>query len=170
MTFQFVAFPTQGDITSATWDNLIAMLEDQYPEIYNIIQRRLPELKTNSGPEGYDRIMANAPPEATSTAMTAERLRSGKGELWEVRKFLHDQLNLNELYMGDGFTYKCNGGTGRLKIGVREYFAINKPIRSFASPHFTRLSVAVPPSASDIVRSTASRGNVKCIRNEYPLH
>ena len=170
LTFQVVAFPAQGGITAATLDNLIAVLHDQYPEVDDIVQARLPELKANSGPEGYNKIMASATSSATSMPMTAERLRAGQGELWEVRKFLRDQLNLNELYMGDGFTYKCDGGTGRLARGVREYFAINKPIRSFDSPQFMRLSVTVPSSASGTSRSIASKGNAKCVRDAYSLH
>ena len=154
LTFQIVAFPAQGGVTAATWDNLMTMLRDQYPEVDDIVEAHLSELKVNSGPRGYRMIMASVPPSATSTSMTAERLRAGQGELWEVRKLLHDQLNLNEFYMGNGFTYHCDGGTGRLKRGVREYFAVNKPIRAFDSAQVTRLPVTVPLSASGSVRST----------------
>jgi hypothetical protein len=156
LTFQIVAFPAQGGVTAATWDNLITMLRDQYPGVDDIVEAHLSELKVNSGPRGYRMIMASAPSGATSTPMTAERLRAGQGELWEVRKFLHDQLNLNEFYMGDGFTYRCDGGTGRMKRGVREYFAVNKPIRAFDSAQVTRLRVTVPPSASGPAGSTES--------------
>ena len=154
LTFRIVAFPAQDGITAATWDNLIPMLRDRYPEAADIVEARLSELKVSSGPHGYKMIMASVPSSATPTPMTVERLRAGHGELWEVRKFLRDQLNLNEFYMGDGFTYHCDSETGRLKKGVREYFAVNKPIRAFNSAQVTPLSVTAPLSASGPARST----------------
>ena len=170
LNFQIVAFPAQDGITAATWDNLVPMLRDQYSEVADIVQTGLPELKAHSGPAGYQKIMASRPSEATSAPMTADRLRSGKGELWEVRKFLHDQLNLNEFYTGDGFTYKCDGATGRLKRGVREYFAVNRPIRAFDSAQVTRLSVTVPSSAVGTGRSTVPAGSAKCIQSDLSIH
>ncbi len=161
LTFQIVVFPAQGGITAATWDNLIVLLRDQYPEVDDIVEAHLSELKVNSGPHGYEMIMASVPSSATSTPMTAERLRAGRRELWEVRKFLRDQLNLNELYMGDGFTYHCDSETRRLKKGVREYFAVNKPIRAFNSAQVTQLSVTAPLSASGPARSTES-ADIRC--------
>jgi hypothetical protein len=156
LTFEIVVFPAQDRVTAATWDNLMVLLRDQYPEVDDIVEAHLSELKANSGPHGYKTIMANAPSSATSIPMTTQRLRAGQGKLWEVRKFLHDQLNLNEFYMGDGFTYQCVGETGHLKRGVREYFAVNKPLRAFDSARVTPLSVKVPISASKPARSTES--------------
>ena len=55
--------------------------------------------------------------------MTVEKLERSSGSLKDVRKFLKDVLNLNELYTGDGFTYSEDG-----EKGLAEYFAINQPI------------------------------------------
>jgi hypothetical protein len=82
LTFQIVAFPAQGGITAATWDNLIAVLHDQYPEVDDIVRARLPELKANASPQGYNKIMASAPAGAASTPMTAERLSSSLYGRW----------------------------------------------------------------------------------------
>lgn len=122
--FKLLVAIKQNQILSGTWDNLLTFVKIQYKgtRIPQMLENNLENLKENSFKTGFQRIMAMRDP-AFSGKMTAARLESGSGSLWEVRQFLNDVLNLNELYAGDGFTYTIDG-----KKGVSEYFSLNSSI------------------------------------------
>uniref|UniRef100_A0A6C0KPT3 HD/PDEase domain-containing protein n=1 Tax=viral metagenome TaxID=1070528 RepID=A0A6C0KPT3_9ZZZZ len=124
--FKLLVASEQDEILPATWDNLLTLITIQYvnTNIPRYLEQNLDELKSNSFNTGFSNIMKARDP-SFSGKMTAERLNYSKGSLWEMRQFLNDVLNLNELYMGDGYTYTKDG-----EKGVAEYFSLNAPIKN----------------------------------------
>ncbi len=138
--FRLFVFKSQEQVAPATWENLPGLAQSAYPDsdLGNIIRQHLPSLIKHSGPEGYNAIMKEAPSQiARESKMTLQQLTENKLELWAVRKFLHDVLNLNELYMGDGYTYfysnPSEGEPAALTRGLKEYFGLNVPTKSFGN-------------------------------------
>ena len=121
---------TKGDnIVSGTWDNLLKLVKDAYGETSKVskaLEKNLESLKTIK----FDDIMKQKD-SVFSGKMTQQELekrvekrvekRDGNlCNLWEIRMFLNDVLNLNKLYSGDGYTYNDKG-----ERGVPEYFSKN---------------------------------------------
>lgn len=98
--FKVVVFP-ETSVHLANWDNLLKVVSTAYPEWAKKIMHSYNHLKMLS----YEDVMKVG------------------GEVTEVRKFLFDSLNVNELYIGDGTTPN----------GQKEYITINKRIDSFES-------------------------------------
>lgn len=117
--FKLLIAPKQDEILRGTWNNLLKLVKVQYAgtNIPKFLKRNLKALKTKS----FNTIMKGVD---MGVKMTAEKLNESEGSLWQVRKFLNDVLNLNELYIGDGYTYSEDG-----KRGLAEYFSLNKPVR-----------------------------------------
>jgi hypothetical protein len=116
---------TKGEkILRGTWDNLLILVKQLWSStrIPEYLERNLDELKKHSNKQGWKKIMEKKEL-GFSNKMTSEELDKRKGELWEVRLFLNDVLNLNELFSGDGYTYNDRG-----EKGLAEYFSINQPI------------------------------------------
>jgi len=128
--FKLLVASNQDQILPATWDNLLVLINILYvnTKIPKLLEKNLYDLKQNSFETGYRNIMANRDPNFNGK-MTAQRLNKRNGSLWEVRLFLNDVLNLNELYMGDGYTYTKDG-----KKGVAEYFSLNQSINDLQNP------------------------------------
>ena len=124
--FKLLVASEQDEILPATWDNLLTLITIQYvnTNIPKFLQQNLDELKDNSFKTGFTNIMKSRDPSFTGK-MTVERLNNSDGSLWEVRQFLNDVLNLNELYMGDGYTYTKDG-----ERGVAEFFSLNQPVNN----------------------------------------
>ena len=110
---------TKGDnIVSGTWDNLLKLVKDAYGETTKVskaLEKNLGSLKTIK----FDDIMKQKD-SVFSGKMTQQELEEREGKLWEIRMFLKDVLNLNDLYSGDGYTYNDKG-----ERGVPEYFSKN---------------------------------------------
>ena len=110
---------TKGDnIVSGTWDNLLKLVKDVYgktSKVSEALEKNLGSLKKIK----FDDIMKQKV-DAFSGKMTQQELEERKGDLWEIRMFLKDVLNLNKLYSGDGYTYNDKG-----ERGVKEYFSKN---------------------------------------------
>lgn len=122
--FKLVVAPAQSKILAATWNNLGVLITEAYPKVAHKVIHHLPILEKHSGPDGYKKIMTTIA-DTYQAKMTEEELFFG--QLWQIRKFLHDVINLNSLYMGDGFTYSQNAD-GSVVRGVSEYFSVNAPI------------------------------------------
>jgi len=139
--FKLIIAKEGEQILSATWDNLLNLIksvpEYQHTKIPEFLTKNLEQLKANSGKHGYERIFKGI---TDKEKMTADRLNSSKGELWEVRKFLIDVLNLNQLYMGDGFTYNDND----IKE-LPEYFSRNQSISNLGEHVLIDLDKPVIP-------------------------
>lgn len=98
--FKVVVFP-ETSVHLANWDNLLSVVSEAYPEWSKKIMHSYNHLKL----------------------LSFEDVMKVGGEVTEVRKFLFDKLNVNELYIGDGTTPN----------GQKEYITLNKRIDSFSS-------------------------------------
>ncbi len=91
----------------ATWDNLLNLAAEVYPDWQSKIERARPTLKTKT----YHQIMAQ------NTNAT------------KVRHFLEESINLNPLYAGDGYTRRERDIS---KPVYAEYVTMNKPLTDFS--------------------------------------
>ncbi len=96
--FKLALFPEVA-MRAATWDNLLDLAGDAYPEWHAKIERARPALKDNVDPLA--------------------------GEAAEVRAFLQTVLNVNRLYAGDGYTRREGDP---LRQVHPEYVILNRPL------------------------------------------
>jgi len=71
--------------------------------------------------------------------MTVDRLLMSEGRVEHVRAFLYFSLHLKELFSGDGYTYTPDG-----RRGMKEHFALNKPVTELKDAVLVDLEVCVP--------------------------
>jgi len=105
--FKLVLIPS-ATLKPATWENLLALAAEVYPEWRPCIERVGPRLQMLS----YE-----------------EALAAG-GEIAAVRRFLHDEINVNPLFAGDGYTRHPDDPERPL---CAEYLVRNQPIEAFES-------------------------------------
>lgn len=98
--FKVVFFP-ETSVHLANWNNLLSLTSQAYPEWRNKII------------DSYNHL----------TMLPYDQVINMDGVVGEVRRFLHQNLNVNELYRGDGTTPN----------GIKEYITLNKRIDSFTS-------------------------------------
>jgi hypothetical protein len=96
--FKLVLFPEVA-MRAATWDNLLDLAGEAYPEWRARMERARPALKENAYPL----------PEAAA----------------EVRTFLRTVLNVNYLFAGDGYTRREGDPLRRVHP---EYVILNRPL------------------------------------------
>lgn len=106
--FKVLVMP-ETSVHLATWNNLLALTAEAYPEFRKKIIKAYNHLTMLS----YDEIM------------------TGEGVAKEVREFLHKTLNVNELFIGNGTT--PNGQKEYVTINKRidsfpEYALIDFPV------------------------------------------
>jgi hypothetical protein len=129
LEFRLAVVPPGDTALPATWGNYLNMLAEVNPSLPGAyLQSFESQLAQNSGPEGYRNLMQSRPadfrgPMTERMLADAYAAQGSKLEPWQVRQFLHDQYNLNELYRGDGYTYTAAG-----ERGVREYITANRGI------------------------------------------
>jgi len=122
--FKLVVFNGSETVKNATWDNVVSMVEDIYGhnEISKKLRNNIDTLKEMyslySAPYAYNLI------------------KGVGGELWEVRKFLEKELNLNILFKGDGFTYNEKGVSG-----MREYISPNVKLSGLKEARLIDLNI-----------------------------
>lgn len=130
--FRLVTIEDNGSIIRADWDGVLTMLKRDYPEsVWRKVEANLPKLKAMSFAEieaasGVKFSELRALGKENPYYMTGERLARTNGSLAEVRAFLFNELNLNELFAGDGFTRLEDGS-----IGVAEFFDRRRPISEY---------------------------------------
>jgi|SaaInlStandDraft_6_1057023.scaffolds.fasta_scaffold12007_3 hypothetical protein len=119
--FKIVIFKNNAMITSASWENVGKLVNwvhanqsNFYKNAYSQdmvikISRNIPHLIS-----AYSNIAVSSPEEVYNS------LRQQGGELWEVRKYLHKNLNLNKNFTGNGKTYTDKG-----ELGVPEFISPN---------------------------------------------
>jgi hypothetical protein len=96
--FKLAVLPEKA-VQLATWDNLLKVVSKAYPEWKQRINESSNALKH------LDFLAASTIGETTT----------------ELRKFLFETINVNELYRGDGTTPN----------GQKEYVAMNQPLSKF---------------------------------------
>ncbi|HDZ17473.1 hypothetical protein LCGC14_1968110 [marine sediment metagenome] len=123
--FKLVIF-NEGEIAKlATWDNVVLIVSQIYPQAKTKIYHQLEELKITTFSEiervanrKFNIIDKNGPKD--KNFMTYERFINSEGTLIDVRAFLFHTVHLRELFSGDGFIYEANG-----ERGLNEYIAPN---------------------------------------------
>eukprot|EP00555_Chaetoceros_dichaeta_P004802 CAMPEP_0198255908 /NCGR_PEP_ID=MMETSP1447-20131203/5934_1 /TAXON_ID=420782 /ORGANISM="Chaetoceros dichaeta, Strain CCMP1751" /LENGTH=277 /DNA_ID=CAMNT_0043942407 /DNA_START=113 /DNA_END=946 /DNA_ORIENTATION=+ len=132
MLFKLCIFPSKSvSATKATWKGVQQILEDYYPQVWPKIAQHYEEISKLSieeiqGQASYDMEKANFAGRDHVTGeseseyyMSLQRLKCiDSPSLVQVRQFLWDELALNNLFRGDGFTYDDNGCQGK-----QEYIA-----------------------------------------------
>ena len=134
--FVLAVFPSSSaDAKQATWEGVEYLLEAHYPEVWNKISARLPQIKAMSSIEemyevaGYDMEIVNlvgrydhmTGESHDERYVSLQRLVRREGTVVEVRQFLMDEIGLKRLYTGSGYTLNDDGETG-----PPEYLAQNK--------------------------------------------
>jgi hypothetical protein len=145
-SFKLVVFPEGGPAKLATWDNVLDMATEAYPDVACKLNNRREEMKQVpfSAIElaaGYRFADSDRIGEADSRYMSFERLKNCSGTLVEVRAFLYHTLHLGELFSGDGYTYTKDG-----RRGLMEYLVPNRPIASLGEHLLIDLEVHLPVS------------------------
>lgn len=140
-TYKLVVFPT-GEATLATWDNVLAMAQQVYPDTAAAIAKHGPSLKKMKFSEvelqgGYQ--FKDADETADPRFMSHAAFQASDKGLVALRALLYHTLHLRELYRGDGFTYDEHG-----KRGVPEYLLLNKRISDIAGHVLHDLDVVIP--------------------------
>lgn len=105
--FKLALIPSAA-LKPATWENLLALVVEVYPEWRTRIERVAPRLPALS----YEEALAEG------------------GEIAAVRRFLHDEINVNPLFAGDGYTRHPDNPHQPL---CAEYLVRNQPIEAFGS-------------------------------------
>jgi hypothetical protein len=116
--FKLVLIPS-ATLKPATWDNLFALVGEVYPEWRERIERAAPRLCDLT----YDEALAEG------------------GEVAEVRRFLHDEINVNSLFAGDGFTRHPDNPDEPV---CAEYLVLNQPLEAFGSYCLIEFPVSAP--------------------------
>jgi hypothetical protein len=96
--FKLLIFEEYSNIKLATWDNIIELASEVHPEWKDRLEFSLPLLKEFS----YEEILSQG------------------GKLLEVREFLKDKMNFNNLFKGDGYIYTEDGNKS-----FKEYMMLN---------------------------------------------
>ena len=99
--YKLLVFEDSSEVKVGTWDNVIDLAAQAYPQWQERLYRQLPQLKSLSN----DEILAQG------------------GEVLEVRSFLEDTMNYNRLYTGKGYTMTEDG-----EMGLKEYVRLNCPL------------------------------------------
>ena len=136
--FKLSIFPSKEvDGKCATWDGLAYLLENHYSEVWPKISPHLPRIQETSFVDlekeaGYDMWEANKAGRRQGAIDTEgesddpnyismQRLHVRAGTCVEVRQFLWDEIGLNKLFTGKGYTEDEQGN-----VGPKEYLAMNK--------------------------------------------
>lgn len=105
--FKLALIPSAA-LRLATWDNLLELAAEVYPDWRERIGRAAPHLRQLS----YERALAEG------------------GDIAAVRQFLRDEINANALFAGDGFTRHPDDRDSPV---CAEYLACNQPLEAFGS-------------------------------------
>lgn len=115
--FKLALIPSAA-LKLATWDNLLGLAAEVYPEWRRRIERAAPRLCRLS---------------------YSEALAAG-GDVAAVRQFLRDEINVNTLFAGDGYTR--HPGDSDAPVWA-EYLARNQPLDAFDSSCLIEFPVSV---------------------------
>ena len=155
--FKLVVFPAGGAVKLATWDNVISVAEEAYPQFAGFFADVLPELKSTPFSDFETRLILRTgkrfmevkkngssdpyfmTPYKCYALMASSIGTSKKERAFIARSFLYFVLNMNELFSGDGHTYDSAG-----KRGVAEYLVANKPLVELGDHRGIDIPVILP--------------------------
>ena len=157
--FKVAVLPQEGGAKSATWDNVIEMVSEIYPELSAMLRGALPALKRSDfasieAKAGYRFESVDKLGRGDPRFMTAERLAATGGGVVAVRAFLYHSVHLRELFSGDGYTYDEAGARG-----LREYIIPNMRLDQIDGHALIDLAIDVPSAGQKgaIMPSNATR-------------
>lgn len=143
LRYKLVVWPgDSGPTKQATWDNLLDMMSEQYPQVADKIQACREELKAEKTFGNWEKQAGfefGDVKRGDPRYVGYEELQQREGKPWEVRAFLYNSCNVNSLYSGDGFTKRPDGSQG-----VPEYIVPNLKINELPSARVLNVSVSVP--------------------------
>lgn len=116
--FKLALIPSAA-LKLATWENLLALAAELYPDWQARIEAAAPQLCRLS----YDEALAVG------------------GDVAAVRAFLHDEMNVNPLFAGDGYTRHPDDPQTPV---CAEYLATNQPLAAFGSACLIEFPVTLP--------------------------
>jgi len=160
--FKLVVFAsgTSTGALLATWDNVVRVVGETYPDVAQKLSFHLHNFKTISFAEieaisGFDWSDVDKLGAADPRYMTHDRFRQSSGSLVEARAFLYFTVHLRELFSGDGYTYTSAGVRG-----LSEYITANRPIQELGGAQLVELTVQIPnnpnPGASTAMTRNAN--------------
>lgn len=126
--FKLIVFPEGGPAKLATWDNVIDVVADVYPDVARKLARHRETLKVTpfvaiATQAGFDFSAVDKAGPTDPRYMTHDRYRTAPGTLANARAFLYFTIHLRELFSGDGYTYTADG-----RRGLQEFIVPNLPI------------------------------------------
>ena len=143
LRYKLIVWPgDSGPTRQATWDNLLDMMSEQYPQVADKIQACREDLKaekTFSKWEQQAGFEFGDVKRGDPRYIGYEELQGREGKPWEVRAFLYNACNVNSLYSGDGFTKRPDGSQG-----VPEYIVPNLKVSQLPSARVINVNVSVP--------------------------
>ncbi len=153
--FNLVVFPEQNGALLATWDNLVSLASQQYPESADILYNNLEQLKLLPSPaktgwsmelwkkfekqSGFDWGEVDELGPNHPQYMTTEKLLQSKGDVVAARAFVYFTLHCRELFGGDGKVYDKNGNKS-----MSEYICPNIVIRTLPKYGMEEIEVEIP--------------------------
>jgi len=147
----------------ATWDNMLNMVQQAYPELSVKIEKHRDALKNYtyeeicSMPGGFDIAKAEAScPTGPNCYDSPERLAASEGSLVQVRAFLYHTVDLNKLYSGDGWTYREDGTRTN-----PEYSALNRKLSLISNRLVIDVCVELPESGRHASNASSGIGASK---------
>lgn len=152
--FKLLVFKSGASADLATWDNVIRITSDAYPDVAGKLSRNARVLMTTAFADienqaGFDFSAVDAVGESDSRYMTIERFRACAGTLAEARAFLYYTVHLRELYSGDGYTY-TNSGVQCLT----EYITVNQKVSDLGEQAILDLDIQIPKGATMTTKTT----------------
>lgn len=142
--FKLAVFP-EGDVARlATWDNVIDIAADTYPDVSVGLYKHREALKMAR----FEGIAAQADfsfaevddiGPTDSRHMTYERYLQSRQDLFDTRSFLYYTLHLREQFGGGGYVIDRDGNRGML-----EYVAPNLPIARLGAHALLDIRVDLP--------------------------
>jgi len=142
LEFRMALFPREAAVP-ATWEGVMQVVEQAFPQIASKITVHLPAFLSRSfedieteakqgflnGESFYSIYIKNGMGESDARYITAESLAEQKHDtctIGEARSFLYNVIGLNDLFDGNGYTKQENG-----ERGVKEYLTMNRLVTEF---------------------------------------
>ncbi|HEY3999962.1 MAG TPA: hypothetical protein VGO93_13895 [Candidatus Xenobia bacterium] len=136
--YKLAVWPRGTREKSATWDNVLTMVEHAYPEVAGQVAAQRAGLKSHDflaiermGGYSFTSLDPSDP-----RYMTVKRLHAASGSLVEVRDFLYHVVHLRELFTGQGYTLQADG-----RRGVAEYIMPNVRLAQIPGLRLTDIEI-----------------------------
>lgn len=142
--FKLAVFTESERAKPATWDNILELVGQAYPEVTDVFEFYRLQLKNQTFSQvergvGYSFSEIEKSGKSHPSFMTYDRFLQSPMTLGDVRAFLYFSVQLRELFSGDGFTYSEN----QIR-GMQEYATYNKPLSELGEHALIDINVQIP--------------------------